>query len=144
MPDKLDDIVAELQARIDDDTLERYGPVGYDRWKHMKFAGAVDNANGCGRVRGACGDTMQMFLRFANGVVAEAGYVTDGCGSSQVCGSFAAELAIGKSAEELADFQGQAILDLLGGLPEEDQHCAHLAAETVKEAAGDYLRNGGE
>ncbi|MFW5836537.1 MAG: iron-sulfur cluster assembly scaffold protein [Desulfovibrionaceae bacterium] len=142
MTDTLDDIVAELQSKIDDDTRKRYGPVGYDRWKNMKFAGVMDAPDGRGDLRGSCGDTMHIFLRFEDGRVAEASYSTDGCGSSQICGSFAAELAHGKTPDELADFQAQSIIDLLGGLPEEDMHCAHLAAEALKEAVGDYLRSG--
>jgi len=34
----------------------------------------------------------------------------------------------------------QGVLNALGGLPEESQHCALLAANTPKEAVKDYLR----
>lgn len=32
------------------------------------------------------------------------------------------------------------ILEILGGLPEEDRHCAFLAAETLQAALDDYMR----
>lgn len=32
------------------------------------------------------------------------------------------------------------ILEVLGGLPEEDRHCALLAAETLQAALDDYMR----
>jgi nitrogen fixation protein NifU and related proteins len=38
------------------------------------------------------------------------------------------------------DFTGEKILDVLGTFPEEDKHCAFLAAETVQDAVGDYLK----
>jgi hypothetical protein len=34
---------------------------------------------------------------------------------------------------------GEAILEILGGLPEEDEHCAFLADETLQEAVIDYM-----
>ncbi|MCF8082582.1 MAG: iron-sulfur cluster assembly scaffold protein, partial [Deltaproteobacteria bacterium] len=71
--------------------------------------------------------------------VKAASFQTDGCGSSSVCGSFAAEMALGKTPDELVDVTGEAILQKLGGLPEEDQHCAFLAGETLQEALHNYM-----
>jgi len=56
-----------------------------------------------------------------------------------VCGSFAAELALGKSPDELVEITGDAILKILGGLPKEDEHCAFLAGETLQEALNEYM-----
>jgi nitrogen fixation NifU-like protein len=56
-----------------------------------------------------------------------------------VCASFVAEMAIGKSPDELLEITGDAILKKLGGLPEEDRHCAFLAGETLQEALHDYM-----
>jgi len=72
--------------------------------------------------------------------VKDATFQTDGCGSSLVCGSFAAELALGKNPDALAEISGETILEVLGGLPEEDRHCAFLAADTLQEALDDYMR----
>jgi nitrogen fixation NifU-like protein len=83
---------------------------------------------------------MQIFLKFQGDRVTEATFQTDGCGSSTVCGSFAAELALGRSPEELTEITGESILDILGGLPEEDRHCAFLAAGTLQEALDSYMK----
>jgi nitrogen fixation NifU-like protein len=82
---------------------------------------------------------MQIFLRFKNNHVKEASFQTDGCGSSAVCGSFAAEMALGKSPDELLEITGNAILEKLGGLPKEEEHCAFLAGETLQEALNHYM-----
>ncbi|MBL7216743.1 MAG: iron-sulfur cluster assembly scaffold protein, partial [Desulfobacteraceae bacterium] len=71
--------------------------------------------------------------------VVEASFQTDGCGSSAVCGSFAAEMAIGKTPDEILDVTGDAILERLGGLPKDEDHCAFLAGETLQEAIGNYM-----
>ena len=100
----------------------------------------MKDADGHGRLTGTCGDTMQIFLKIEKEKVKAANYLTDGCGSSAVCGSLAAELSIGKTTDELMDFTGDTILGVLGVFPEADRHCAFLAAETVLDAIGDYIK----
>jgi nitrogen fixation NifU-like protein len=56
-----------------------------------------------------------------------------------VCGSFAVELAFGKSPDEILDITGESILRKIGGLPEEDKHCAFLSAEALQEALNNYM-----
>ena len=140
MTDDLDKFVDDLQRRIMDEAREAFGDLGLERWRNPLYRGALENPDGYGRITGTCGDTMQIFLKFERDHVKEASFITDGCASSTVCGSLAAELAICKTPDELAAISGQTILDLLGNLPAEEQHCAHLAAETVQEALNDYMR----
>ena len=71
--------------------------------------------------------------------VKEASFKADGCGSSIVCGSYAAEMSLGKNPDELLEITGEAILKELERLPKEDEHCAHLAAETLQEALNDHM-----
>ena len=141
MGDKLDDFVKGLQDQIFEETREAYGEIGFQRWRHPLYRGAMKDADAHGRLTGTCGDTMQIFLKFDNGKVKAASFLTDGCGASTVCGSLAAEMALGKTPEELTDIDGQLILKILGTFPEEDQHCAFLAAATVQAALDDYMKN---
>ena len=140
MTDKFDEFVNNLQNRIFDETREAYGELGFQRWRNPLYRGTLKNADGHGRVTGSCGDTMQIYLKFENERVADASFLTDGCGASTVCGSLAAEAALRKTPEELSDVTGDTILDILGVFPEEDRHCAHLAAEALTEALNDYMR----
>ena len=82
---------------------------------------------------------MQVFLRFDGGKVQEASYETDGCSASNICGSFAAEMSLGKTPDQILDISGKAILEKLGGLPSEESHCAFLASETLQEALNNYM-----
>jgi nitrogen fixation NifU-like protein len=140
MADKLDEIARALQDQIYAETREAYGRVAFERWLKPLYVGVMPNPEGYGRFKGTCGDTMEIFLRFEKDRVKEATFQTDGCGSSTVCGSFAAELAHGRSPDEIAEITGEMILGVLGGLPKEDRHCAFLAAETLQEALNDYMR----
>lgn len=139
MSSELDDFVQDLQDRIYDETKEAYGDVAFERWLNPLYMGSIENPDGYGRVTGSCGDTMQIFLKFENDRIKEASFQTDGCGSSAVCGSFAAEMAIGKNPDEIAEITGEAILEKLGGLPKEDEHCAFLSAESLQEALHEYM-----
>ena len=141
MTDRLDDFLKQLQDKINEETRAAYGQKGFERWLNPLYRGAMENPDGYARITGSCGDTMQVFLRFEDDRVREATFQTDGCGSSTVCGSFAAELALGKNPDELAEVAGETILEILGGLPEEDKHCAYLAVETLQAALDHYMRN---
>jgi nitrogen fixation NifU-like protein len=140
MTEPFDDFIDSLQERIFEETREAYGEEGFDRWRNPRFRGPLENADTRAHVRGTCGDTMEIFLKFAGERVVEAAYLTDGCGSSQVCGSFAAEMAIGKTPDEVTMVTGESILARLGRVPEEERHCAFLAAETLQEALDKWMK----
>ncbi len=144
MTDALDKFVNDLQAEINKDTLRTYGEIVFQRWQNPLYMGRMALADGYARVTGSCGDTMEIFLRFEDGRVKEASFLTDGCASSMVCGSFAAELAIGKTPEEIKKITGETILEILGGLTDEDRHCAFLAANTLQKSLEHYLKLSGQ
>jgi len=135
-----DELSRELQRLVDEDALQTYGPVAFERWRRPLYMGRLNNPDGYARITGKCGDSMEIFLRFQNGAVVESAFLTDGCASSVVCGSLAAEFARGKTPDEVAGVTGESILQYLGSLPEEDRHCAFLAAETLQEAISSYMR----
>jgi len=82
---------------------------------------------------------VDIFPQFENETVKEASFKTDGCGSSKICGSFTAEMRLGKTPDAILDITGEAIVEELGGLQQEERHCADLAAETLQEALHDYM-----
>ena len=92
-----------------------YGVAAFERWLKPLYRGVLDDPDGYARVTGPCGDTMEIFLRFDKDRIKEAAFETDGCGSSAVCGSFAAEMALGKTPDELLEVTGDAILKKMGG-----------------------------
>jgi len=139
LSDTLDDWAKRLQSEIDEQTRAEYGEAAFQRWQNPLYMGVMKNADGHGRVTGSCGDTMEMFLKFDQARVAKASFTTDGCGASAVCGSYAAEMAVGCTIEELMALTGEKVLARLGDIPEEDHHCAFLAAATLQAALEDCL-----
>jgi nitrogen fixation NifU-like protein len=136
----LERMAVRLQERIDRDILEAYGPAALDHFQNPRNLGILDDPDGYARVKGSCGDTMEMSVRVENDVIAGCGFMTDGCGTTVVCGSVATELALGRTfLEALGTVSTAGILGVLGGLPEADVHCAELAAQTLRRALADSL-----
>jgi len=101
--------------------------------------GDVEDADGYSRVTGPCGDTMTMWLRLKDDTIAEATFITDGCSTTIAAGSIVTELAKGKTVVQAKKISQQDILSALDGLPEENKHCALLAANTLKGAIRNSL-----
>lgn len=136
----LDDFVNELQEQIDDEAREAYGEKGFQRWRNPRYQGRMADYDAHARLTGQCGDTIEIYLKFDNDRVEEASFFTDGCASSTICGSFAAELALGKDPDGLTEITGDAVLREIGRLPKDDMHCADLAAAAVQEALSSYMK----
>ena len=139
MKNPKDDFVAKLQEQILNETRAIYGEEVFSRWQHPKFMGRMTDASSVGRITGTCGDTMEIYLQLEGDRIQKASFLTDGCGSSVACGSVAAELATGKDFDEAVLIGGDTILDILKGLPEEEHHCAYLAAESLQVAIHEWM-----
>ncbi len=100
--------------------------------------GPMHGADGHARITGPCGDTMEYWVRVREGRIVAVTYTTDGCWSSISAGPAAARLAEGRSTANAAQVQQSDVLALLGGLPKGTEHCALLAANTLKAAVADW------
>lgn len=112
--------------------------VGLQYWLNPTY-GTIDEPDATADLKGSCGDSMKLSLRFREGRVVDAKYWTNGCRMSNACGAAAAKLALNKTPEEIADIDPVAIVESVGGLPEEDLHCATLAAGTLQECLRCYF-----
>ena len=129
----------ELQELILEDARKIYSETTIDHFMKPRNLGDMGDADGFAKVIGSCGDSMEIWLKVKNGTIANASFLTDGCGTSIASGSMVTEIARGKSISEARRISQQDVLSALGGLPEESEHCALLAADTLKEAIRDYL-----
>jgi nitrogen fixation NifU-like protein len=139
MGKKIDELVKELKDQIFEETKEAFGDAAFQRWLNPIYKGSLDNPDGYACLKGRCGDTLEIFLKFDGEKVKEAAFLTDGCGAITACGSFVAEMSMGKSPDEILDITAEAIIEKLGGLPKDEAHCASIATETLQEALNDYM-----
>jgi nitrogen fixation NifU-like protein len=129
----------ELQESIMEDARKIYSEKVIERWLNPRNRGKVRKADGFAKIKGPCGDTMQISFKVKDGRLSKIKFMTDGCASSIAAGSIATELAQGRKIEEAAEISQEMILDALDGLPEESVHCALLASNTLKEAIKNHI-----
>jgi len=126
---------------VDSSYLDILSPTARDHATHPCNYGPPEDFDGHARLTGPCGDTMEIWLAVQNDRVLRAFFMTDGCESSRACGSVATCLAAGRSLAEAMAIGQRDVLEALGGLPGEWEHCAQLAADTLKAACKDYVNH---
>jgi nitrogen fixation NifU-like protein len=141
MSNDFEKMVSELQASIMEDARKVYSEKVIERWLNPRNLGKIRKPDGFAKIKGPCGDTMQMSFKVSDGRLSKIKFMTDGCASSIAAGSMAAELASGRRVQEAGEISQQMILDALDGLPEESVHCALLASNTLKEAIKNYFES---
>jgi nitrogen fixation NifU-like protein len=129
----------EFQAAMMEQGLKIYSRTVMEHVMNPKNVGRLESPDGFARITGPCGDTMEVRLKVRDNTISEIRFTTTGCGTSIASGSMMTELAEGKSLGEAMKIGQQEVLDALDGLPEESQHCALLAADTLKAAVRDCL-----
>jgi nitrogen fixation NifU-like protein len=125
----------------DDALRSRYGDKVAAHALEPAFFGVMEKPDGYVRKRWSCGDNVEVFLRIRGGIILEGRFTDDGCAASVASMNVAVGLVVGRPVSAARTLTAKEVIESLGGLPEEDEHCAHLAAETVREAAIDLERS---
>jgi len=99
----------------------------------------MEDASCAGKITGSCGETMEVFLKLDGDKIIDASFFSDGCWFSVLCGWVATQLARGKSVEEAVEIGGDTVLSMFKEVPENEAHCAQLAAETLHAAVHDWM-----
>jgi nitrogen fixation NifU-like protein len=135
----LDQIGDEIQKAILDDARMVYSEKVIDHFLHPRNVGGMKEADGFARIKGSCGDSMYIYLRVDGRRIADAKFLTDGCGTTIACGSVVTDMVRGKEIKEASRIRYTHVLEALGGLPDADAHCSVLAADTLRAAIKNYL-----
>jgi nitrogen fixation NifU-like protein len=139
MAKEFNDPFKELEQSVMEDMKKVYSEKTIDHFLNPRNLGEMPTPDGFARVTGPCGDTMEIYLKVKDGKVKNVSFWTDGCGPSIASGSMITELAKRTNISETQRIGQYDVLTALGGLPEESEHCALLASNTLKEAIKNYL-----
>ena len=131
--------MVSITEHIFDNVRDQLDEISSRHLLNKNFRGRLEDPDGLAVLTGKCGDTIEISLKFENNIVKEALYDTDGCSWSNICGSLAAEMSIGKDPDEILDITGEAIIEKLGSLPQKEIHCAFLASESLLAAVHDFM-----
>ncbi len=111
-----------------------FSAVARDHARYPRHLGPPQGWDGRARITGPCGDTMEFWVAVEDGCVERVWFATDGCGSSLACGSMATTLCRGRQVHKAMEIAQADILRALGGIPAGSEHCALLAAGTLRAA----------
>jgi len=133
-----------MRILTEDADIQVLSEQAIDHARRPRNKGILPSYNAEGQITGPCGDTMAFWLEIKDGTVKNASFYTTGCGTSLACGSMATCLVRGMSVAAAAALSQEDILSALGGLPPEAEHCALLAADTMRAACENHLENKGD
>jgi nitrogen fixation NifU-like protein len=139
MASDFDKLMEEMQASIIEDARKTHSEKVIQRWLNPRQLGEIKDPQGYGKVTDSHGDTMQIFLKIDEDKIIDARFLTDGGMNALAAGCMACELSIGKTSEEAFKISQERIITQLGGLPDESEHCAILASNTLQAALTDYM-----
>jgi len=104
--------------------------------------GEMEKPSGHAVITGPCGDTDEFFAKIFSSRIQEIRFRTTGCFFTIAACDAVATLAEGRMVREALRINEEAVIEYLGGLPEDHKHCALLAANTLHRALRAYVIRG--
>ena len=118
-----------------------YNATVIDHFKNPRNVGILPDPDGQGYAENSvCGDAMTLYLRVADGRIAEAKFRTFGCAAAIAASSALTEMLRGRSLDEALQIRKEDVAGALGGLPPTKLHCSVLAEDAVRAAVADYRK----
>jgi len=131
--DKITDF-EKWQEKAIKQLLSAYSHKAIEMFLLTKNRRKIDAPDSSAKIDGIDGHSMEIFLKTENGKITDSSFMTDGCKGYVASGGMIAELVKGQSIDKVKDITSRDIIDALGGLPKENEHCALLALNALKEA----------
>jgi len=134
----LEKLIEELQGKIEDDEEVDFSKKVINEYRNPSNFGTLENPDAIGKIKGPCGDTMEIMLKIQKDRITSIRFFTDGCGTSIACGSMLTKIVQGKTLDEVEIITSQDLDKALEGLPEDHVHCTILAVNTLRKALSNY------
>jgi nitrogen fixation protein NifU and related proteins len=121
-----------------------YSELVMEHFSNPRNVGEIPDADGIG-IEGnpTCGDIMKIYIKVADGRIADVKFKTFGCGAAIATSSMVTEMVMGKSLDEAMEISNKAVAEALGGLPAVKMHCSNLAADALHKAIDDFRSKAG-
>jgi nitrogen fixation NifU-like protein len=118
-----------------------YTPKALEHFRNPSNVGQVEKPDGKGTFGDpTCGDYIEVTIRVdpEEDRLLDVKFLIKGCAGAISTSSVMTELAIGKTINEALLLTDDDIIQALGGLPKEKQHCSLLGLQALQQAIGDY------
>jgi nitrogen fixation NifU-like protein len=124
----------DIQEDLLKEDLEKYSETAVDYFMNPRNIGKLEDFDCSAGATGPCGDSMTIWIKVADDVISDISFITDGCGPSIASASMVTVLAKGKTLEDALRIGQWDVINALGGMPEEKEHCCLLAATALRKA----------
>ncbi len=122
-----------------------YSKVVMEHFQNPRNMGELEDASAIGEAGNpVCGDLMKIYIKVEDDVITDITFKTFGCAAAIATSSMVTEMAKGKTLKEAYDITRDDVAYELEGLPPIKMHCSNLAADALKEAIKNYLRETGK
>lgn len=117
-----------------------YNDVVLDHFQNPRNVGEIENPSAYAKLASpSCGDLIEIFMNIdENEVITDVKFRTLGCAAAIASGSMATEMLKGKTVEEARRLTNQEVIENLGGLPAQKEHCSVLAEDVIEAALNAY------
>lgn len=133
MPEKLTEEKIELLKE------SNYPSYSIELYTNKMNVGVIENAEVIQTYTGPCGDTIKIYLKINDQrIIDDAKFQYLGCPASAACGSIVTQLVKGKTLRKVEKISEGELLEKLGGLPDDECHCATLVLTTLRLAIKKY------
>ena len=133
-----EEMVRYLQKKIEYDEEKTYSKIVIQEYRNPTYFGILDQPDAVGQVKGPCGDAMKFSLIINNEIIEKALFWTDGCGATIASGNMLIKMIMKKTLKVAHSVTRKQVLDALGGVPDEHNHCALLAVNTLHKTINNY------
>jgi nitrogen fixation NifU-like protein len=118
-----------------------YTNIVTDHYKNPRNIGSLGDADGIGEAGGIkCGDYLVISIKVDNFYIRDISFQVYGCGAAIASSSMTTVLAKDKHILAAYAITKKDIINALGGLPPEKEHCSLLGEKALKNAIIDYSR----
>lgn len=107
-------------------------------FQEQKNIGIIEGADQITDLTGPCGDSMKISMNIEGGTIDDAKIQVLGCPGAVASACAVVNLAKGKTLEEAANLDLDALYKELEKLPDQKVHCARLALKTLHKALEGY------
>ena len=135
-----DRFVEELQQQVVEQARAVYSDKVIEEALHPNNLWRMAEPDAQATVQGWCDDTMEIYLRLDGEIIEDAAFMMDGCGPSIACGSKLTSMVQGMPLEKASSITPEDLLAALDGLPEDSQHCAQLAVNTLQRVISNWRK----
>jgi len=114
--------------------FDKYSDRFLEMASNYNHAGIPDTYDATGQSTGECGDTIQFFVSVRHRHIISIMFAIEGCMHTLACANAIVDMVAEKTIDQAWELSDQAVIENLGGMPKDHEHCAQLAIGALYKA----------